>query len=460
MTLDIILRNGRVYAGDSLIDTSIAIDNGIIYSIGNMDGQQADKIIDLHGKLVIPGGVDPHTHIEGYSPAGTIENGTEGAAMGGTTTILDFSQATKNEDTVTAASSKIRRFLEKSPLDFTIKPMMVTIDFESDEKLESIFNDLQKLGIMAVKVFTTYKNLGRYANNYNILKAMETAKRHNIMVQVHAENNDFLEGYMSGLLAGGKTDPIYHAESKPNISEDIAVADTAIIAGQTGTKAYCVHLSTENSPKIIDMARKNGVNIYGETCPQYLILDDEYLKRENGNMYICSPPLRKKDDIKAMWAALSSGKIQAVGSDHVPFIKDQKAPGIPFNKVPNGVPGIETRLPLLYSEGVKKGMITLNRFVDLISSNPARIFGLYPRKGRIMAGSDADLTVIDPDIVHSLRAEDLHMGTDISLYENMKCNGWPVLTIAGGEIIADGNTFIKPERHGKFLGQGDIVEGK
>ncbi|MCL4349111.1 MAG: amidohydrolase family protein, partial [Candidatus Thermoplasmatota archaeon] len=227
MSFDLILEDGNVFLYGGLKRTSIGIINGKIAAIGNLNDFKGNtKRINLSGKLVIPGGVDPHTHIEGYSSAGTIKNGTESAAIGGTTTVLDFSQATKNEDTVAAAASKIKRFSDSSSLDFTIKPMMVTEDFQSIERLELIFSQLSKLGIMAVKIFTTYKNLGRYANNYQILQGMNTAKKYGIMVQIHAENNDFLEGNMEALLAQGKTDPKYHAISKPPVSEDVAVADS------------------------------------------------------------------------------------------------------------------------------------------------------------------------------------------------------------------------------------------
>ncbi len=457
MSFDLILEDGNVFLYGGLKRTSIGIINGKIAVIGNLNDFKGNtKRINLSGKLVIPGGVDPHTHIEGYSSAGTIKNGTESAAIGGTTTVLDFSQATKNEDTVAAAASKIKRFSDSSSLDFTIKPMMVTEDFQSIERLELIFSQLSKLGIMAVKIFTTYKNLGRYANNYQILQGMNTAKKYGIMVQIHAENNDFLEGNMEALLAQGKTDPKYHAISKPPVSEDVAVADSAVMAGDSGAKVYCVHLSTKTSPEIIDSARKHGVNIYGETCPQYLILDDSFLDREDGNLYLCSPPLRKKEDINAMWNAISSGKIQAVGSDHVPFLAYQKKKGIPFNKVPNGIPGIETRLPLLFSEGVQKGRITLEKFVDVISTSPSKIFNLYPQKGTISIGSDADLTVIDTELEHGLRAEDLHMGTDIAIYSHMKTKGWPVLTISGGEIVAENDAFTGKGKKGHFLGKEAI----
>ena len=456
MSFDLVLEDGNVFLNGELRRTSIGIKNGKIAAIGIISEFSGNsKKINLSGKLVIPGGVDPHTHIEGYSRAGTIKNGTESAAIGGTTSVLDFSQANKNEDTVAAAASKIRRFSDTSPLDFTIKPMMVTDDFISPERLETIFSELSKLGVMAVKIFTTYKNLGRYVNNYQILQGMNTAKKYGIMVQIHAENNDFLEGNMEALLKEGKTDAKYHALSKPPVSEDVAVADSAVMAGDSGAKVYCVHLSTRNSPEIIDNARKHGVDIYGETCPQYLILDDSFLNGKNGNEYICSPPLRKKEDNELMWKAISSGKIQAVGSDHVPFLSDQKK-DLPFNKVPNGIPGIETRLPLLFSEGVQKGRITLDKFVDIISTSPARIFNLYPRKGTISIGSDADITVIDQNMEHGLRAEDLHMGTDIAIYSHMKTQGWPVLTVAGGEIVARDDAFTGNGRRGKFLGREAI----
>ena len=453
MSFDLVLEDGNVFLNGELRRTSIGIKDGKIAALGIISEFSGNyKKIDLSGKLVIPGGVDPHTHIEGYSRAGTIKNGTESAAIGGTTTVLDFSQANKNEDTVAAAASKIKRFSENSPLDFTIKPMMVTEDFSSPERLETIFSELSKMGVMAVKIFTTYKNLGRYANNYQILQGMNTAKKYGIMVQIHAENNDFLEGNMDALLNEGKTGAEYHALSKPPVSEDVAVADSAVMAGDSGAKVYCVHLSTRNSPEIIDSARKHGVNIYGETCPQYLILDDSFLNGKEGNQYICSPPLRKKEDNELMWNAISSGKIQAVGSDHVPFLLEQKM-GFPFNKVPNGIPGIETRLPLLFSEGVQKARITLSKFVDVISTSPARIFNLYPRKGTISIGSDADITVIDQKLEHGLRSEDLHMGTDIAIYSHMKTKGWPVLTVAGGEIVAENDVFTGHVRKGNFLGK-------
>ena len=457
MSFDLILDDGNVFLYGGVKRTSIGIENGKVIAIGNLsEFNGSTKRINVSGKLVIPGGVDPHTHIEGYSSAGTIKKGTESAAIGGTTTVLDFSQANKNEDTVAAAASKIKRFSESSPLDFTIKPMMVTDDFQSIENLESIFSQLSGLGVMAVKIFTTYKNLGRYANNYHILQGMNTAKKYGIMVQIHAENNDFLEGNMESLANQGKTDAKYHALSKPPVSEDVAVADSAVMAGDSGSKVYCVHLSTKTSPEIIYNARNHGVNIYGETCPQYMILDDSFLERENGNQYICSPPLRKKEDNESMWHAIASGMIQAIGSDHVPFLAEQKKAGIPFNKVPNGVPGIETRLPLIFSEGVQKNRITLERFVELISASPARIFGLYPRKGSISIGSDADITVIDTKMEHSLRAEDLHMGTDISIYSHLKSKGWPVLTLSGGEVVAENDVFVGNKKRGKFLGKGGI----
>ena len=201
MSFDLVLEDGNVFLNGELRRTSIGIKDGKIAALGIISEFSGNyKKIDLSGKLVIPGGVDPHTHIEGYSRAGTIKNGTESAAIGGTTTVLDFSQANKNEDTVAAAASKIKRFSENSPLDFTIKPMMVTEDFSSPERLETIFSELSKMGVMAVKIFTTYKNLGRYANNYQILQGMNTAKKYGIMVQIHAENNDFLEGNMDALL--------------------------------------------------------------------------------------------------------------------------------------------------------------------------------------------------------------------------------------------------------------------
>jgi len=457
MSFDLILDDGNVFLCGRLQRTSIGIRDGKIAAIGSLNGLSGNgKRIDLAGKLVIPGGVDPHTHIEGYSSAGTIKNGTESAAIGGTTTVLDFSQANKSENTVAAAESKIKRFSESSSLDFTIKPMMVTEDFASSERLESIFSELFHMGIMAVKVFTTYKNLGRYANNYQILQGMNIARKYGIIVQIHAENNDFLEGNLESLLAQGKTEAKYHAISKPPVSEDVAVADSALMAGESGAKVYCVHLSTKTSPEIIDIARLHGIDIYGETCPQYLILDSSYLERENGNEYLCSPPLRQKEDNKRMWDAIASGKIQAVGSDHVPFLAEQKRAGIPFNKVPNGIPGIETRLPLLFSEGVQKGRITLEKFVDVISSSPAKIFNLYPRKGSISIGSDADITVIDTKLEHGLRAEDLHMGTDIAIYSHMKTKGWPVLTISGGEILAENDVFTGKGKMGHFLEKGGI----
>jgi dihydropyrimidinase len=451
MAFDLVIDNANAFLNGETRNISIGIKDGKIAGLGLVNEFIGNtRHINLNGKLVIPGGVDPHTHIEGYSRAGTIRNGTESAAIGGTTSVLDFSQANKTENTVEAAKSKIERFKHDSSLDFTIKPMMVTADFESSDNLDRIFDSLSNLGIIAVKVFTTYKNLGRYANNFQINMAMESARKHGIMVQVHAENNDFLEGNVEKLIREGKTDSIYHAVSKPPISEDIAVADTALIAGNTGAKAYCVHLSTRNSPEIIDIARKHNIDIYGETCPQYLILNDSFLENKNGNEYLCSPPLRKKEDNMAMWQALSDGKIQTVGSDHVPFLKEQKTSDLPFNKVPNGIPGIETRVPLLFSEGVQKGRISLNKFVDLVSTSPAKIFGFYPRKGTISIGSDADLAVIDTKLEHGLKTEDLHMASDIAIYGHMKTYGWPVMTVAGGEVIAENDSFTG-SRKGKFL---------
>lgn len=453
MGVDLIINGNRIYYDGLLQKISIAIDEGRIVSIGSeAQMPKAERTVEAGNKFVLPGGVDPHSHVEGYSNVGTIEIGSLAAAIGGTTTILDFSERKGDTDSATAAKEKIERFKKKSTVDFSLKPMMTSRDLESLNELEKTLRVFREMGIVAFKVFTTYERLGRKLDNYNILKIMNMAKKEGLIVQVHAEDNAIAEGNRKNLRQEEKTGPEYHALMKPNISEDLAITDVALLAKETGASVYIVHTSTMRAPEIINRFRNSGTKIYGETCPQYLILTDDFLKGKNGNEFICSPPLRKAEDNAALWRSLSEGKIQTVGSDHVPFTKEQKKEGIPFDEVPNGIPGIEVRLPLLFSEGVKKGKITIKEFVDVISSNPAKIFGIYPRKGTLRVGSDADVVIVDPEKVHGLSASDLHMGSDISVYEHITCDGWPIMTIARGEILIENDLPVSNEHNGMYLG--------
>jgi dihydropyrimidinase len=315
-------------------------------------------------------------------------------------------------------------------------------------------------GIPTFKLFQIYSAQGWYADDWQLYALLRQAKELNGMLTIHAEHCAIGESMQAELVRQGKTEPKYHGLAKPNFVENLAIQTCMALAEELGTKTYIVHISSREAPGIIDSYRKKGLPIFSETCPHYLWLTDDTFepKLPDGVMYMCSPPLRKQADIEAIWDGIKKGMVQTIGSDHVPFTRKQKEGNSEtFITIPNGFPGIEVRVPIIFQEGVLKRKLSLERFVEVTSTNAAKLFGFYPKKGIIAPGSDgsdADIVIIDPEKKHSLNAADLHMGTDLSVFEGREVTGWPTTTILRGKVIVENEEFVGQ------VGGGQFVKGK
>jgi dihydropyrimidinase len=453
--LDLVVRGGLVVGPGWTAEADIGVSDGKIAHVGQIPYNSAEKTVNARGKIVIPGGIDPHTHYElyfmGAKPRETWDVGTIASAIGGTTTTIDFAPQEKGETLLNATKKQLDRASQLSVIDFTTKPIIS--DFSDMERVMRGMKETMDLGVPGFKVFMIYRHQGWMADDWSLFQVMRRARELGGIVTIHAENGFIGEGLQEEFVRMGKIEPRYHGEAKPNLVENLAIMLVMSIAEITGARTYIVHQSTREGPDIVAPYRMRGLPVFLETCTHYLVLTDEtFDPPERGIYFMCSPPLRKKEDVEALWQALFTGKIQTVGSDHVAFTKDQKKEfaGV-FTKIPNGFPGSEVRVPVTYYEGVVRRGMSLNRFVEVVSTNAAKIFGLYPRKGVIAPGSDADLVLIDPNKEHSLDAKDLHMGTDLSVYEGMRIKGWPSTTILRGEIIVENEEFHGRPGMGRFV---------
>ncbi len=453
--LDLVVRGGLVVGPGWTAETDIGISEGKIVHVGSIPYNSAAKTINAKGKIVIPGGIDPHTHYElyfmGAKPRETWDIGTIASAIGGTTTTIDFAPQEKGESLLDATKKQLDRASQLSVIDFTTKPIIS--DFADMGRVMKGMEETINLGVPGFKVFMIYRHQGWMADDWILFQVMRRAQELGGLVTIHAENGFIGEGMQEEFVRAGKVEPRYHGLAKPNLVEDLAIMMAMSIAEITGARTYIVHQSTRGGADIVAPYRMRGLPVFVETCTHYLVLTDDTFDPPNrGIYYMCSPPLRKKEDVEALWQGIMSGKIQVIGSDHVAFTKEQKEEfaGV-FTRIPNGFPGSEVRVPVMFYEGVVRRGMSLNRFVEVVSTNAAKIFGLYPRKGVLAPGSDADIVLIDPDKEHSLNAEDLHMGTDLSVYEGMKVKGWPAMTILRGEIIVENEEFLGKPGIGKFL---------
>jgi len=455
-----IIEGGKVVSGGQVNETDIAIDEGKIVGLGSKKTfPEADEVIDAKGKIVIPGGIDSHSHFQmpfmGEKPPETWEEGTIATAIGGTTTTIDFAVEGihPGDNAFEAVKNQMEMADKEAVIDFSTHGVFT--DFDDMDKVMELFGDIVDYGVPTFKEFMIYKSQGMYINDYNLLKVLQNAEEHDALVGLHAENAEIGESWQQELVEEGKTDYKYHGVAKPNFVEAEAIQRALSIAEFAGSKTYIVHMSTKEGVDLVKDAKRRGVQAWSETCPHYLTITDDIYDTDLALYSMCSPPLRKQEDIEAMWQGLADGTISIVGSDHVAFTKEQKeAHSDKFVDVPNGTPQAEVRVPIVFAEGVKKGRLSLPRFVEVVSTNVAKMFGMYPQKGLIAPGSDADIVIIDPDRKKSLDHEDLHMGTDWSLYKGMEIEGWPEMTIHNGEVIVKDEEFIGEK------GRGEFVKGK
>ncbi|MCM3764705.1 dihydropyrimidinase [Neobacillus niacini] len=450
-----IIKNGTIVTATDTFQGEILIEDGKITQIGANLSALGAEVIDAKGCLVFPGGIDPHTHLDmpfgGTVTKDDFESGTVAAAFGGTTTIIDFCLTNKGEPLKNAIQTWHNKSKDKAVIDYSFHLMISEIN---DRVLGELPQVIDEEGITSFKVFMAYKNVFQ-ADDETLFKTLVTAKELGALVMVHAENGDVIDYLTKKALAEGKTDPIYHALTRPPELEGEATGRAARFTGLANSQLYVVHVSCADAAEKIAEARAKGYDVWGETCPQYLVLDQSYLEKPNfeGAKYVWSPPLREKWNQQALWNALKSGQLQTLGSDQCSFdFKGQKDLGLEdFTKIPNGGPIIEDRLTILFSEGVKKGRISLNQFVDITSTRIAKLFGLFPKKGTIAVGADADLVIFDPNIERVISAETHHMAVDYNAFEGMKVTGEPVSVLVRGEYVVRDKQFVGKPGSGHYL---------
>ena len=450
----VLISNGTVVTAAQSFQADIFIQNGRINSIGQKLPFEADRRIDASGKLVMPGGIDVHTHLD--MPLGDIasvdnfKTGTIAAACGGTTTIIDYAAHAHGETMEEGLKTWHTKAEGKAVIDYGFH---MTLSEFTNRTLHDMEHML-KLGVSSFKVFTAYP--GRMMiDDAAIFQVLKRAEELGALVCAHAENGHVIDVLIQEALAAGNTAPRYHALTRPPAGEGEAVHRLITLAELADAQLYIVHVSCEDALRRIMEGRNRGLPIYAETCPQYLFLSDDYydLVKFEGAKYVMSPPLREASHQDALWRGIQNRTFQVIGTDHCPFNfhghKDRGRDD--FTKIPNGAPGIETRLGLLYTGGVDSGRISLNHFIDLVSTSPAKLFGLYPQKGAIAPGSDADLLIVDPNKDNLISAVTHHSAADYSLFEGMRVKGIPELVMLRGEIIVENGNFVGAEGQGRFI---------
>jgi dihydropyrimidinase len=450
--LSLLIKGGTIVFGGVRNQADVLVQGDRIVNVEPGIRADGSEIINAEGKYVLPGAIDVHTHMQ-LPVSGTVSSddfftGTRAAAFGGVTTIIDFATQSKGESLKETAARRRSEAEDKVCIDYSLHLGVTDL---TDEILAEIPVMIDR-GYPSFKLFMAYPELA--VDDGELYAVLKTVSEAGGMVGVHAENMHLIRHFVRTLLTEGKAAAMYHEMSRPAFVEAEAVGRAIVLAAETKSNLYFFHLSTARGLTEIRKARKKGLPVYAETCPQYLLLNRNKYKEPDSiaARYVMSPPLRGEEDQSALWSGLADGSLQVVGSDHCPFRTEQKELGkASFDRIPNGGPGVETLLPLLLSEGVGKGRLALERLVEIVSTEPARLFGLYPRKGAVLAGSDADLVIIDPAKEFALSAETLHMNIDYSLYEGLVLKGYPVITVSKGKVICSEGRFFGAPGEGKFI---------
>jgi len=451
-----LVKNGTVVTSADRYDADIYIDKGKITLIGQGLNVPADTVVDASGKLVMPGGIDVHTHLDmpfgGTTSADDFESGTIAAAHGGTTTVVDFAIQNFGEGLFPAFEGWSKKAEGRSVIDYAFH-MIVR------ELTDQVSGDMDKLtkheGVTSFKLFMAYPGVFQ-VDDATIFRALLKTKENGGLVCMHAENGGVIDTLVKDALRKGQTAPKYHALTRPTRAEGEATGRAIALAEMADVPIYIVHLSCSDALEKVKQARDMGLPAYAETCPQYLFLSYEDYERPGfeGAKFVMSPPLREKWNQAALWKGLAKNDLQVVSTDHCPFCMNeppQKQLGKDdFSKIPNGAPGIETRLMLLW-EGVRAGLIDVHKFVEITSTNPARMFGLWPRKGTVAVGSDGDLVIWDPEREVTLATKTLHMRVDYNPYEGRKVKGAPSAVLSRGDVIVDHGEFKGRPGRGQFV---------
>ncbi len=451
----VLIQNGTIVNADSTVKADLLIEGAVIKEIrAGIPPSAADKVVDATGLLVLPGGIDAHTHLDmpfgGTTASDDFETGTRAAAIGGTTTIVDFAIQSRGAKMRTALDTWWKKAEGKACIDYGLH--MIVTDLP-DAGLEDM-DEMVREGVASFKLFMAYPGV-LMADDATIFKALRQTAKNGAIICMHAENGSVIDVLVRQALAEGKTAPIYHALTRPTRAEAEAVHRAIAMAEMAGVPIYIVHLSSEDALNEVREARDRGLPAFAETCPQYLLLSIDNMTNAGweGAKYVFTTPLRERGNQAKLWAGLRTDTLQVVSTDHCPFcFADQKAMGKDdFTKIPNGGPGIENRMQLLYHHGVNEGNFSVNRFVQLVSTAPARIFGMYPKKGVLAVGSDADVVLWDPNQEYTISAATHHMRVDYSMFEGFRVRGNARDVYSRGEQIVSAGQFIGKPGRGNYL---------
>jgi dihydropyrimidinase len=455
MRFDTLIRGGTIVTATDTYVSDVGIVGGKISVIGlNLPAEGAGKVIEARGMLVMPGGIDVHTHLDmpfgGTTSADDFESGTVAAAYGGTTTLIDFAIQYKGQPLRHAFDTWMKKADGKAVIDYSFHCIITDIAGAQLDEMKAFVRE----GVPTFKLFMAYPGVFML-DDASIFKAMGVAADCGGMICMHAENGGAIDVIVQRALAEGKRAPKYHALTRPVTAEAEATSRAIALAEMAGTPVYIVHLSCNEALEKVREARDRGLRVYAETCPQYLYLSLENMDGPgfDGAKYVFTPPLRERWHQEKLWQGLAKDDLQVVSTDHCPFcMKEQKELGKDdFTKIPNGGPGIEHRVSLVYSGGVHGGKFSPNRFVQLVSTAPAKLFGLYPRKGTVAVGSDADLIVFDADEEQTISVKTHHMRVDYSMFEGTRVKGVPKTVLSRGRVIVEGGKFVGKVGAGEFL---------
>ncbi len=447
-----LIRNGTVVAGGAAARQNLLIRGETIAAVGDAAEKEADRVVDATGLLVLPGGVDTHVHFNDVF-MGTVSvhdylTGTRAAVYGGTTSVIDFSNQLPGGTLAKTLEDKHREARGRALVDWGVHPVIT----RADEATLSEIPRVVEAGAPTIKCYMTYRSDGLLMEDPELEEIARRLTGAGGMLMLHAEDNDAIEANVPRLVAEGKTAPIFHARSKPPEVETRAIRRIVEMARNTGGRFFIVHLASPGGLELVTAARSEGLDVRAETCAHYLFFTEAMLERPDGIKWICSPPLRNQATRQVLWEGVADGRILQVTSDDAAYSWEAKLMGKDrFDLCPNGIPGIEPRFQILYSEGVAAGRISLPRFVEIVAEAPARLFGLYPQKGTLKPGADADIVLLDPEARWVMGQDTLHMATDWSAYEGIEVTGKIRKVFSRGELLVDGEEILGAPGRGRYL---------
>lgn len=464
-----LIKRGTVVTATEQMEADVLISGEKVVALAGWGSQDwtegAEKVIDAQGKYVFPGGVDVHTHFDlpfgGTFAADDFETGTRAAAWGGTTTVIDFAVQTIGQPMMAGFEEWMGKAEGQCAIDYGFHMIVSDVHDDSLPEMDMLMTE----GVNSFKLFMAYPGV-LYSDDGKIFRAMQKAAEIGATTMMHAENGIVIDVLREQALARGETDPVYHSITRPGVTEGEATHRAIMYAELAGSPLYVVHMSAKEALKEIILARDRGLNVFAETCPQYLYLGWNNLREPDfeGAKYVCSTPVRDWEEghQEALWQGLATGDLQAISTDHCPFcmgdhprLGTQKKLGLgDFTKIPNGLPGVEERFGLIYHSAVAEGRLSLNRFVEVVATAPSKMFGLFPQKGTVAVGSDADLVILDPAARRTITVDDIHMAVDYTCYEGKEVEGQIELVMSRGKVLVEDNQYHGHKGYGQFLKRG------